>query len=193
MSVTTGSASDSTQSTAKTVGIGAVAGLGAALLGYLATYVATSSTIENSTASQVLEALGSDISTWKVVGWVFMNAHGVTTNFPGLFGTTSSTNLIEGVEAFSAVLYAVPAVALLAAGVVAAVACGASSAKSGAMAGGSTVLGYLPVALAGLALFAITIGDAVARPDPVTSVLLAGIVYPATLGIVGGVAASAIR
>ncbi|WP_396611878.1 transporter [Haloferax sp. S1W] len=193
MSMTTGSASSSTQSTGKTVGLGAVAGFGAALLGYLVTYVATSSTIENSTASQILEALGSDISTWKVVGWVFLNAHGVSTTFPGLFGTTSSVNLIEGVEAFSPVLYAVPVIALLVAGVVAAVASGASAAKSGAIAGGGTVLGYLPVALAGLALFAVTIGDATARPDPVTTVLLAGLVYPAVLGIVGGVVVSVLR
>ncbi|AFK20114.1 transporter [Haloferax mediterranei ATCC 33500] len=193
MSVATRPTASSTQSTRKTVGTGAVAGFGAALLGYLVTYVATSSTIENSTASQILEALGSDISTWKVVGWVFMNAHGVTTTFPGLFGTTSSANLIEGIESFSVVLYTVPVVALLAAGVAAAVLSGASSAKSGAMAGGSTVLGYLPVALAGIALFAITIGDATARPDPVTSVLLAGIVYPVVLGVIGGAATATLR
>ncbi|ELZ96782.1 transport system permease [Haloferax mucosum ATCC BAA-1512] len=193
MSVTTESTSDSTQSTGKTVGIGAVSGLGAALLGYLVTYLVTSSTIENSAASQILEVLGSDLSAWKVVGWVFMNAHGVTTTFPGLFGTTSSANLIENAQAFSPVLYVVPVVALLAAGAVAAVASGASSAKSGAMAGGATVLGYLPVALVGIALFAITIGDATARPDPVTSALLAGLVYPAVLGVIGGVATATLR
>lgn len=112
MSTTPESTPGSTPSTLRSVGSGGVAGLGAALFGYLVTYLLTSSTIENSTASQVLEALGSDVSTWRVVGWVFMSAHGVTTRFPGLFGTTSSANLIEGVEAFSPVLYVVPVVAL---------------------------------------------------------------------------------
>lgn len=192
MSVATESASDSNR-TLRTAAVGAATGLGAALLGYLATYLATSSTIENSTASQVLEALGQDISTWKIVGWVFMNAHGVMTKFPGLFGSTNSVNLIENVDAFSSVLYVAPVVALVAAGVVAVVVSGASTAKSGAVAGATTVLGYLPVALAGIALFAITIGESAARPDPVTAVLLAGLVYPAVVGTLSGVATATLR
>jgi hypothetical protein len=171
-------------------GIGALSGVGAALLGYLGTYLATSTSIENSATSQVLEALGSDLATWKVVGWVFLNAHGVTTTFPGLFGSTSSANLIEQFETFSAVLYVVPVVVLLAAGLAAAVAAGASSPKSGALAGASTIVGYLPVALAGAALFTISIGESAARPDPVTATLLAGVVYPVVLGTTGGVVAA---
>ncbi|WP_410766766.1 transporter [Haloferax sp. DFSO60] len=192
MSVATASASDSNR-TLRTAAVGAATGFGAAILGYLATYLATSSTIENSTASQVLEALGQGFSTWKVVGWVFMNAHGVVTKFPALFGGTSAVNLIENVDAFSAVLYVVPVVALVAAGVLAVVVSGAHSTKAGAIAGASTVLGYLPVALAGIALFAITIGDSVARPDPVTAILLAGAVYPALVGTLSGVATAALR
>ncbi|MFC7202404.1 transporter [Haloferax namakaokahaiae] len=188
----TASASDSNR-TASTIAVGAATGLGAAILGYLATYLATSSTIENSTASQVLEALGQDISTWKVVGWVFMNAHGVVTTFPALFGGTSAVNLIENVDAFSAVLYVVPVVALVAAGALAVVVSGATTTKAGAIAGASTVVGYLPVAVAGIALFAITIGESVARPDPVTAILLAGAVYPALVGTLSGVATAALR
>ncbi|KAB1187757.1 MULTISPECIES: transporter [Haloferax] len=193
MSVATESVSESSHTPLRTAGLGAIAGLGAALLAYLTTYLATSTTIENSTASQVLEALGSDLATWKVVGWVFLNAHGATTTFPGLFGTTSSTNLIENVGAFSPALYAVPIVALLAAGAAVTVASGHSSVKSGAIAGATTALGYMPVALAGIALFAVSIGDAVARPDPVTAALLAGGVYPLALGTAGGALTAALR
>ncbi|POG55808.1 hypothetical protein [Haloferax marisrubri] len=193
MSTTPESTPGSTPSTLRSVGSGGVAGLGAALFGYLATYVFTSSTIENSTASQVLEALGSDISTWKVVGWVFMSAHGVTTTFPGLFGTTSSTNLIEGIEAFSPILYVVPVVALLAAGALAAVVSGASSTRAGALAGAGTTIGYLVFALAGIALFTVSLGESAISPDPVTSALLAGVAYPAVLGTVGGLGAAALR
>ncbi|CQR53671.1 transporter [Haloferax massiliensis] len=193
MSSTPHSTSGADPSTLRSVGSGGVAGLGAALFGYLVTYLLSSSTIENSTASQVLEALGSDISTWKVVGWVFMSAHGVTTRFPGLFGTTSSANLIENVEAFSPVLYVVPVVALLAAGALAAVVSGASSPQEGALAGAGTTVGYLVFALAGIALFTVSVGDAAISPDPVTSALLAGVAYPAVLGTVGGVAATALR
>ena len=193
MSVATESVSESKQIGLRTAGVGAVSGLGAALLGYLVTYVATSGTIENSTASQVLEALGSGLPTWKVVGWVFLNAHGVVTRFPGLFGTTSSANLVEQFETFSTLLYAVPVVTLVAAGAAVAVARGASSVTSGAIAGATTVVGYLPVAVAGLALFSVTVGDAVARPDPVTAVLLAGLAYPLALGTVGGAVTAALR
>ncbi|RDZ63603.1 transporter [Haloferax sp. Atlit-12N] len=193
MSTTPESTRDSTPSTLRSLGSGGVAGLGAALFGYLVTYLLTSSTIENSTASQVLEALGSDISTWKVVGWVFMSAHGVTTTFPGLFGTTSSTNLIEGIEAFSPVLYVVPVVALLAAGALATVVSGASSSRAGALAGAGTTVGYLVFALAGIALFSVSLGESAISPDPVTSALLAGVAYPAVLGTVGGLAAAALR
>ncbi|WP_411964215.1 transporter [Haloferax sp. YSMS24] len=193
MSVATESVSESKQSGLRTAGVGAVSGLGAALLGYLLTYLATSGTIENSTASQVLEALGSGLPTWKVVGWVFLNAHGVATTFPGLFGTTSSANLVEQFEAFSALLYAVPVVTLVAAGAAIAVAHGASSVQTGVVAGAATVVGYLPVIVAGLVLFSVTVGDAVARPDPVTAVLLAGLAYPVFLGGVGGAVAAALR
>ncbi|KAB1198431.1 MULTISPECIES: transporter [Haloferax] len=193
MSAATESVSESTKTRLRTTGVGAVSGLGAALLGYLATYIATSGTIENSTASQLLEALGSGLPTWKVVGWVFLNTHGVVTTFPGIFGTTSSANLVEQFEAFSTLLYAVPAVALVGAGAAVAVARGASTVKSGAIAGATTVAGYLPVAVAGVALFAVTIGDAVARPDPLTATLLAGVVYPLALGTVGGAVTAALR
>ncbi|KTG28339.1 hypothetical protein [Haloferax profundi] len=193
MSVATESVSESSDSARRTTGIGALFGLGTALLTYLATYLATSTTIENSTASQVLEALGSDLATWKVVGWVFLNAHGTTTTFPGLFGTTSSANLVESVEAFSPVLYAIPVVALLTAGAVVAIVSDQSSVKDGALAGATTALGYLPVALAGIVLFTVSIGDAVARPDPVTAALLAGMVYPLAFGSFGGGLATALR
>ncbi|KAB1193503.1 transporter [Haloferax sp. MBLA0076] len=193
MSVAPESVSESSQSTLRTAGIGGLFGFGTAVLAYLATYLVTAAPIENSTASQVLEALGSDLATWKVVGWVFLNAHGTTTTFPGLFGTTSSANLIESVEAFSPALYVVPVVALLAAGAVVAIVSGQSSVKSGALAGATTVLGYLPVALAGIVLFTVSIGDAVARPDPVTAALLAGAVYPLALGSFGGGLATALR
>ncbi|WP_416840672.1 transporter [Haloferax sp. DFSO52] len=193
MPVATESAPESTQTRLRTAGIGAVSGLGAALLGYLVTYLTTSETIENSTASQILEALGSGLPTWKVVGWVFLNTHGVVTKFPGLFGTTSTANLVEQFEAFSVLLYAVPVLALVGAGVAVAVARGASTVKSGAVAGATTVVGYLPVAVAAILLFAVTLGDGAARPDPVTSILLAGLVYPLTLGTAGGALAAALR
>lgn len=168
-------------------------GLGAGVVGYLAVYLAAAGTIRNSAAFGFLEAFGSDLSVWKVVGWLFLNVHGVATVVPGLFGSTSSVNLVQNTSAFSPLLYAVPVVCLLAAGVAAAVLAGAASPAEGAFAGATVAFGYFVVAAVGLFAFTASFGENVVRPDPVTTVLLAGLVAPAALGAVGGAAAAAAR
>jgi hypothetical protein len=177
----------------RTAVVGLGSGLGAGVLGYLLVYLATAGTIRNSAAFGFLEAFGSELAVWQVVGWSFLNVHGVKTLVPGLFGSTSSVDLVGTTEAFSPLLYAVPVACLLAGGAAAATLSRASSPADGALSGATVAFGYFVVAAVGLFAFTASFGGNVVRPDPVTTVLLAGLVEPVALGGVGGAVAGAVR
>ena len=51
--------------------------------------------------------------------------------------------------------------------------------------------GYLVVSFAGVFLFEVTVGNASGRPDLLAAIVLAGFLYPAVFGVVGGVVAAA--
>jgi hypothetical protein len=171
---------------------GAAGGLGAYVLGYLVTYLTAAGPIRESFAQRLLEFVTGEPGTWKMVGWVFYNAHLVKTYVPGPFGT-DAVDLIAQSDALSAGLYLLPVVLLAVAGAVAALASDAESPKRGAVAGGATVLAYFPLCVAGAFLFGIQLGDSTAAPSLVTAALLAGLVYPVVLGGVGGAVAGALR
>ncbi|WP_094192409.1 transporter [Haloparvum sedimenti] len=166
---------------------GAVAGAAASLLGYLITYVWQSGSVEERLQgfNFLADLFGGDpIPVWKAVGWLFYNAHFVRTRFEGGLGGPRSENFIAAAEGGSlALLYLVPVVLLIAAGVALVVLQGASEPADGALAGASVALGYLPLAVVGAFLFSY---DGSIAPDTVTAVLLAGVVYPLALGTVGG-------
>ncbi|MFC7175685.1 hypothetical protein [Halosegnis marinus] len=168
-------------------GVGAAAGAGAWVLGYLVTYLVASSDIQNSLFGQVLEA--AEIGTWQVVGWVFYNAHFVNTNVDlGFFGS-GATNAIGGDGGFTVLLYVVPPLLLLGAGLAVGRAAGAGSldAANAAVAGASTVIGYGLLSVVGVFLFA----TESVTPDLVTGILLGGLLYPVVFGAVGGFVAKA--
>ena len=169
----------------RTVGAAAVGGVLSYLLAYAITYAVTGQQIANSLASRVLEIATGDPGTWKLVGWVFYSAHYVTSEIPGLFGSTA-VNLVGQGDAFPTALFLLPPVVLVVAGGLVAVAGRAESPLAGAVGGASITLGYLPLAVAGAFLFSISVGDSTAGPTLVTAVLLAGIVYPLVFGAVGG-------
>ncbi|WP_128476235.1 transporter [Halorussus pelagicus] len=172
---------------------GAVAGLGAWMLGYLVTYVSKSQAISEALrgigfVSQLLG--GETIPAWKGVSWLFLNAHVVATKFPTITGGTQTANFVTGEEG-SALLLALPVVVLLAAGVVTAYG-RPGGAVERAKVGATVALGYLPLS-AGVALVAThSVGDtdAAIAADPVTAILLAGAVYPLVLGALGGALSS---
>jgi hypothetical protein len=163
-------------------GVGAAAGAGAWILTYLFTYIITSSEIQNSIIGRF-----TDIPTWKAVGWVFYNAHFANTivDVPIVGG---ATNFIGGENGFTPLLYVIPPLLLLVAGLAVGRYYGATDDTAGAaMAGVTTVVGYGVLSIVGVFLFAMqepSIGT-----DPITGILLAGIVYPAVFGTVGAVAA----
>jgi len=173
---------------------GAAAGAAAYLFGYLFAYVTQQSAVEEQLAgfNFFADLFGGDpIPTWQAVGWVFYNGHFVDTQIPSLVGGARSTNLIAQAEGGSlALLYVVPPVLLLLAGLVAGRVAGATEAADGAKNGAFVLAGYLPLAVIGAFLFRYSVGDGTVAPDVVTAVLLAGAVYPGVFGAVGGAGAT---
>lgn len=169
---------------------GAAAGVGAYLLGYLATYVTQAGAVRErlSTLNFLASLFGGDpVAAWQGVGWYFYNAHFVATVSPSFGGGTRSSDLLASADAGLAYLYAVPPVALLLAGAAVALIEGVDDPTDGALAALGVVPAYFVLAVVGTVVFAYGVGDAGSvHPDYVTGALLAGLVYPAVFGGVGG-------
>ncbi|MFC7098423.1 transporter [Halobaculum marinum] len=168
---------------------GAVAGVGAYLIGYLATYVTQSGAVRDRLAGlNALASLfgGDPVAAWQGVGWYFYNAHFVATVVPS-FGGTRTVDLIASADASVGYLYVLPPLALFVAGAAVAFLDGASDPTDGALAALGVVPAYFVLALAGAFLFAYGAGDAGSvHPEYVTAALLAGLVYPVVFGGIGG-------
>jgi len=179
----------------RTIGIGAALGAAAYVLGYLVTYVTQRGSVEERLGgfNFVAELLGGDpIPAWKGVGWLFYNAHFVDTAIPG-FGGTRTQNFVANADGGSlALLFLLPPLVLLGAGVASAALSRAASAADGATVGALAVVGYLPLAIVGVLAFGYAVGDGTIAPDAITAVLLAGAVYPAVLGGLGGAIGAAV-
>lgn len=172
---------------------GALAGAGAAVVGYLLTYLWQANAMREQMegVNFIIEFFGGEaIPAWKAVGWLTFNAHFVDYLRPAIGGGQVSENFIAAGDA-PMLLYLVPVVMLVGAGFLLAWTDGAMEPSRGAAVGATTILGYLPFAVAGVFLFAVNRGDATIQPDPVTGILLAGIIFPLVLGAIGGVVASA--
>lgn len=189
-------AQSSTRPDAATVVRGTAAGLAAFLVGYVLTYAWRAPSVSDSLSGLnfLAQLLGVDaIPTWKGVGWLFFGAHGVATRFPTPGGGTELVNMVEqSGDGTVAVLYVLVPVLLLLAGALAAWLVDAVDTAEAAMAGGTVVVGYFIVAAAGTFGFAHAIGDTGTSiaPDPVTGLLLAGVVYPVVFGAIGGAVSS---
>jgi hypothetical protein len=178
-----------------TVGTGAVAGVVAVALEYLVVYVWTADSVQDSLAglNAIAEFVGADpIPTWKGVGWLFYNAHAVPFHYPTLVGGRASENAVASGE-YSALLYLVPVLGLLAAGTLLARRAAATDVGDGAVAGATVTAGYAPVALAGVWLVRVERSAGTVGPDLATALLLAALVYPLALGGAGGALAAALR
>jgi len=179
----------------RTIGIGAALGAAAYVLGYLVTYLTQRRAVEEQLEgfNVVAELLGGDpIPAWKGVGWLFYNAHFVDTELPG-FGGTQTRNFVANADGGSlSLLFLVPPLLLLGAGVVAATLSRAATAADGATVGALAVVGYLPLAIVGVFACGYAVGDGTIAPDAITAVLLAGAVYPSVLGGLGGAIGAAV-
>jgi hypothetical protein len=163
-------------------------GLAAYVFGYVFTYVLAGSAVEESSLNQIVEAVGEGGVAWKLVGWVFYNAHGVTTTIDidiPLIGGTNVVNYIAQGDALSPVLYVIPPALLIGAGLAAARMAGATEFGDALKLGGGVTVGYLPLAVVGAVLFAVTVDSSSGAPTLVPAIGLAGLVYPLVFGSVG--------
>lgn len=166
---------------------GSAAGLAAWILGYVFTYLIVAPDVRDSGLNTFIEAVQGEPATVDMVGWVFYNAHLVETVFADVpvLGTTSSS-FIGGDAGFTPLLYVVPVGLLLAAGLAMGRLYGTDDAASGAVAGLTVLPGYFVATLAGTVVFAVSIAGATGSPDALAAIVLAGVVYPAICGGVGG-------
>ncbi|MFB6118639.1 transporter [Halosegnis sp.] len=166
-------------------GVAAAAGAAAWVVGYLVMYLAAADRIRESLLAPVFQA--ANIEVWQAIGWLFFNAHFVSTTVElGLFGT-GVVNAVGGDDGFTSLLYLLAPVLLTAAGGVVGRVTDAAEmdAANAALAGAATVFGYGVLSVVGL--LAVTTPNV--APDPVTAVVLAGVLYPVTFGVAGAVLA----
>lgn len=168
----------------------AVAGVLAWVVGYLFTYLLVASDIRESGLNQFAQTFGDGDATYELVGWVFFNSHFVDAIIDAGFFGSGTANFVGGEDGFSVVLYAIPVLLLVAAGLAVGRYQGATSANDGAIAGALVVPGYLVLSIVGAFLFRVDAGGATGEPDLLPAVLLAGLVYPLVFGAIGGVVAA---
>jgi hypothetical protein len=157
------------------------------VLGYLITYVIVAPGVRDSALNRIVEAFGGDAATVEMVGWVFYNAHFVSTVFRDVpFVGGGSTSYVGGEGGFTVLLYLVPVAVLFAAGLALARADGSREPSRGALVGATALPGYLLLSLAGVFLFEVSVGGATGAPDRLAGVFLAGLVYPALFAAAGG-------
>ncbi|ACV47859.1 MULTISPECIES: hypothetical protein [Halomicrobium] len=175
--------------TVRELGPAAGSGIGAYVLGYVFTYVLSGPAVEESSLNQIVEAVGDGGVAWKLVGWVFYNAHGVTTtidiDIPFLGGTEVLNYIAQG-DALSPVLYVLPPALLIAAGLFGARMADATDVGDALRTGGAVTAGYLPLAIAGAFLFTVAVDSSSGGPTLVPAIGLAGLVYPLVFGSIGG-------
>lgn len=171
------------------VGEGALGGVGAYVLGYLFTYLWKAQEYRDAFAriQPVVEIFGGEPpAPWKIIGWLYYSAHFVESRVAA-GPVTAYVNLVARGEGTLEVLYVVPPLFLLIAGYLVARRTGnRETIADGAQAGALVVSGYLVLVLVGVFAFQVN-GSG---PEPVPSLLLAGLVYPLVFGASGGAIAS---
>lgn len=175
------------------IGRGTVAGVVAFVAGYLVTYLWQAAHVREwlDGVNAILQFFGGEsLPAWKAVGWVFFNAHFVRTQIPTVGGTRTQNYIASG--EFPALLYAVPIVLLVATGFLLVRSRHPTDLQDGAIDGATIAIGYAGAAIVGVFGFGATRGEVTVAPDPVTGVLLAGIVFPLVLGAIGGALASVV-
>lgn len=180
---------------------GAAGGALAVLLGYLATFLLQSGDLPEGLGSlaDALASLGvSPPAGWQVVGWYFLGAHNVGLEVSTSLGGQSGSGTV--LNDLGVLQMVVPVLVLVVAGFLVARTVAPRDTTKGAKAGLTVVPGYLVLAVV-LALasswsFSRSAGgvsaSATVGPELLPAVLLAGLLYPAVFGALGGAAAGGI-
>lgn len=177
---------------------GAVGGAVAWVVGYAVTYAGWSGMVEDAfqTWNFFTDLLGGDPApAWKGVAWLYFNAHFVTANLSGFPGGSRTFNLIAQSDSGTApILYVIPPLVLVVVGFAATALANVTGPRESLLTGVSTVGGYLLVSVVMALAAAHSFGaDVSIDVTLVTAVVLAGVVYPAVFGGLGGALASVLR
>jgi len=173
---------------------GAVAGAAAYVTGMILTFLLL--TIDGEYEFGSAEFAGG--GRLDEVGWLFYSSHFANIEATGSALGAGESDTFNAVSEFqlqfpAVVYYLVPVVLLISASifVVASLDLWDPSPADCAQAGTSIVVGYLPLALAGTFLYTASISGLGAEfsigPEPLTSILLVGLLFPLLFGAVGGV------
>lgn len=197
-------------------GSGAAYGIGAYLLGYSLLYAILGTRLRDVLARVVVARDGADVitladalggaplSTTKMAGVAFYNAHFVTAYVPNGDGGTVSMNLLRSAGGPYLALFVVPALLLVLAGVLVTKDASEPTAlrfdlgdyawRRYAFNGGLIpAFGYLPFAVVGAIVFSVGYPPDSITVDLLYGWVLAGLVYPFVFGGLGGVLVWATR
>ncbi len=170
--------------------VGAAAGLLVWILGYVLTYLLSATEMDDSVINGFVRFAEGESATYELVGWVFYNAHFVSVRYVNV-PISLPRNFIGGEDGFSVVLFLIPPLLCLAAGLALGRFRGIADTAEGAITGALVFPGYLVPSVAGVFLFEVTVGDASGAPALLPAIVLAGILYPVVFGAVGGAVAAA--
>lgn len=172
---------------------GAMFGAASFLAGYIVTLVIVAATEAEDLTEDLVEAAGfiyynaqlADIEV-AITGDAGFGAllDGTTFNY-----VTDDQVLGEvfGLETPSIVYHAVPVLILVVFGFLLARRVNARTVQEGALAGGSLVLGVVPLTLVGTFLFSLEDGGVELAPILTDSLLFVGLLFPLVFGVLGGV------
>lgn len=174
---------------------GIVFGFLAAALGYAATFAFTAGDLQKATSKSGFYYFSDwGPAAWKTAGWLYAGAHHVTVT--SSYGNTYDQILgrvpTQGAPFWGPELFAVPVLALVTAGALAAA--DTTAPRSAARRGASVVLGYGSFAVLGLFAFQATSGGEgkfgyvshTVGLEPVQTLVVMGIVFPVVFGALGG-------
>jgi hypothetical protein len=170
--------------TSPTVVLGTVVGAGAFLGGYLLTWILAGA---EAASLSVGGALGGAVPDWKAVTWLFQDSHFVGTRSSAVVGPggepLAGAELVDTVRLLGVeFLYVVPLAVLLLGGAAIAWRSEARGPRAGMIAALSLTGGYLVlVVLSMMAAQQTGVG-----PSPLRALVIAGLVYPAAFGGIGG-------
>lgn len=175
---------------------GAIAGATAWIAGYVLTALVVLARMQDTQLSEISDAVGDGGSGIDFVGWVFFNSHLVDTvieaDVLGIGG--ASTMSFIGEDGFTPLLYVIPVAMLVGSGLAVGRSHGVTETPAGAVAGVLVVPPYLVLSAIGAVMFRVSteaLGASFSgQPELLPAILLAGIVFPAVFGAIGGIVAA---
>lgn len=152
--------------------------------------------MDGSDLGEISDTVGDSGSSIDFIGWVFFNSHFVETiteaDFLGFGGSTAVSFI--GSDGFTPLLYLIPVALLVGAGLAVGRSKGVTETVDGAVAGVFVLPPYLVLSAIGAVVFRVStegLGSSFSgQPELLPAILLAGLVFPAVFGVIGGVIAA---